>query len=383
MGLPSLYTIGERENFIQNLLWANRPYQKGSLEERIVQILKKIPDYEVDLSEGVGPRPRGFAYNNYGLTPDKDSLERNGESTVFALEGVSHEIPYSDDSTVHHQLFSDKKDAIFADVVLATTNEMGYQAFIVADGCGRGASAKEAARLAAQVALSVIQNEFKELKGPDTKKVAEVELFAMKKAEDALRKNVERAGATTLTIAVKVSQYLVVTKNGDSEVFIVNPEKERCRIATNMTRATLADTGGHLCSVNPIWENLDSYVLELEDGEVVVGCTDGLTDNLDPMQLGQKPSDFGCESDDWANHPEVRQDAITRKFLEVVTLPPARSLPWILPQDMPPIAANLFSYADWLTQKAKLHLLKGNSLQEEAYKDFPGKLDHTSIVVMY
>lgn len=409
----------------------------GIPKRTITRIVSSVPVHKVSLNSNVCSRPRICEYNNYGFTPDKGSIEFKGDLVHFKVDGKSMALPgYADDK----QVFIDKTPAIFADVVLATTNDTGSQSFIIADGCGWGQPAKEAAVAVANAALHSIQGQYNKSKGSTiggkgsttTRKIAQFHLQAIGEAQAKLveqakqleerkakllqairdidaklmepQKQLEELktqyeelknkykelehlsiGSSTLLIVTLVSKKVVVTRNGDSDVVIFNKLQKTCRTVTPIARAQSndgKDPGGRLSADNPDFKNLQTYVADLVPGDQVIGFTDGITDCLDPMALLKKPAEFGCPEEKWQKnnprHIKIREQEITRLICEILLSEEQVAAPWFLGKDVHPVARSLISYVDRQQSEPKLFLLNRGDINKDHR---PGKLDHVSIAV--
>ena len=67
--------------------------------------------------------------------------------------------------------------------------------------------------------------------------------------------------------------------------------------------ANAADCGGRLgptmAGLAPDLRNLSIYFSRVDLGDVVVLCSDGVHDNLDPLHMGLSPSDLGLNCETW------------------------------------------------------------------------------------
>ncbi len=335
----------------------------GIPKRTIARIVSSVPVDKVSLKSNVGSPPRICEYNNYGFTPDKGSIRVEGGIVHFEVGGKPMALQAYTDGK---QLFINEIPSIFADVVLATTYDVGSQSFIIADGCGWGQPAKDAAAAVANTALHSIQEQCNKSKGSaigrGTTTIRKIAQFQLQAIGEAQVKLVEQAkqledrkakllqairdieaklmeqlkqlgeqqleklkvkyeelndkykklehlsiGSSTLLIATLVSKNVIVTRNGDSDVVIFNKRLKTCRTVTPIARAQSndgKDPGGRLSADNPDFKNLQTYVADLVPGDEVIGFTDGITDCLDPMALQKKPADFGCPEEKWQeNNP--------------------------------------------------------------------------------
>lgn len=128
--------------------------------------------------------------------------------------------------------------------------------------------------------------------------------------------------------------------------------------------------GGTLGKFGANWRNLAIAVMRLEPHDIIIGCSDGIHDNFDPLFCGEPPS----ENEVWdmknPNHVALRQKMSLDKLIKVAG------------EDSKTMATNLITYVSKLTLAKKLYMYENPGEEEpKDYKAFPGKADHTSVVV--
>ena len=372
------------------------------------KLIRKVPDYTVSLLDPVGPPPITFEHNNYGVTPDEGTTIEQVEGHIeFYVDGVKKRVVAPPAFTDGKQVFRAELTAIFADAVKVSEvrEGRGFHSFAVADGCNWGVRPRRAASTAVDVASKslhaqlekFITEQFEVLSRSITKtkedvlkittrKIAEFQLAAFLQAQAELERLGDEVGTTTLTLGLVVGDYSVVIRLGDSDVSLLRIEKKKLR-CVNVTEGSRADSidatdsGGCLGRdveyeqgrYGANWRNLAVSVVKLKPNDLIVVCTDGIRDTLDPEQLGIKPTARGHTQ--WNNQvPELsdyRQHLLNKKFAEVAG------------GNFEMIPARLISFVSATTLKTKLALLENTQAKISVnYEEHQGKEDHTAGVVI-
>ncbi len=360
-------------------------------------LFARVPEFKVSLKRTVGEAPVCFEHNNYGV-PESHVMKRDDKIVFCVQPGEEVEIFAERVHIQNSQIFQNPISAIFADTVRATNRKKGYQSFVVADGCGWGKKAKAASELVATYAQKILTEKFKWKSELTTKDVALVHLNILKEAQVELVKKKlfyeqerkiqtdlnklksEDIGDTTITLATIVDTKLVVTSLGDAKVFIFRKSTAGILDCIDVTSGgTLAsddprDCGGRLSPDGADWRNIAIAIADLEPEDIILGCTDGLHPNADPLFRGKTPRDFRHTSLTWdKNEAELvmlRQRELCKALARIVETD----------ETLPEIAANLIKYASDLTLKTKLCMLSGVKPPED-FTLFPGKEDHLSGVL--
>ncbi len=359
--------------------------QDKSEKEPLKKLIKKVPEYVVSLTQRVGNPPACFEHNNYGLTPDPQTeIEYVEDKVIVYVGGVKKVFDSKAVFVANNQVFVNKTPAIFADSVLATNHQMGCQTFVVADGCGWGDKAKDAAIFATSTTLKTIDEQVRGTKWkPTTRKIAKIQLSALQKAQEHFTQNGNDVGSTTLTIVTVAAPFLVITSVGDSDVYLLRKGISGKRQCINLTEGSrlgvddATDPGGRLGynKAGPDWRNLAIAVVKLEQNDFIIGGSDGVFDNFDPKICGLTPNNFGYEELQWDNSVRIlrtlREYKFAKKFIEVVG------------DSIEEAPHRIISYIAQLTLKTKLLLLEDPKASEpqDDYMNYPGKSDHASFVL--
>src|SRR5579885_2044997 len=190
------------------------------------------------------------------------------------------------------------------------SDERGHL-FVVADGMGGHAAGEQASALAIQTLEKFIVNGVKwffHLEGGEAKQVEQEFQSAMAQADErmfqeaAARPELEGMG-TTLTMAYSLNRELFVVHVGDSRCYLLR--RDRLQRVTRdhtfveemlrhgiLSREDAADhrlrhvitnaIGGHAPGVQ-----VEVHKIHLEAGDVLLLCSDGLTDELGDQQIAE------------------------------------------------------------------------------------------------
>ena len=152
---------------------------------------------------------------------------------------------------------------------------------------------------------------------------------------------------------------------------------------------------GDLPTCYPDLRNLSIYFVPVKPGDVIIAATDGVHDNckfptrsrahraVDPEQLGLTPRETeleGVNSEDWKDYKDNELENIKIAYRE-------QFLGELLAKngsDFEPekVAATIIDHCSETTKKCRVFLETSNAVQPDSYRDYPGKLDHTSCVVV-
>lgn len=188
-----------------------------------------------------------------------------------------------------------KKRKVNQDYVYTSENPIGNlpNLFIVADGMGGHNAGDFASKLTVETLLSEIADSFE-------KNPVKILSKAIASANDVIRKKAAEAPdmegmGTTLVAATCLGKYLHVANVGDSRLYVVGKEirqitkdhslvEEMVRIGTishsearnHPDKNIITRAIGAAVEVEP-----DFFTVELEEGDVVLMCSDGLTNMLE------------------------------------------------------------------------------------------------------
>jgi serine/threonine protein phosphatase PrpC len=325
------------------------------------QLLKRIPSYRVDAADSVCAAPMITLHNNYGFNPGFDTpILKTAEKIEFAYQGETIEIDSPPAFTDGHQIFALEKCSIFADAVSSAENEKGYQVFALADGCNWGERPQLAAQTATQVALQSLTQAIEGCQRKiSTQKIAEFQLNAFVAAHQQLIEMQEQNVAeTTLTLGTIIGSFGVFTSLGDGQTFLLRQigEVRKCFSIFEENRSCSLDAkdpGGRIGPYDSAdWRNLTVAVIKLVPKDIILTCSDGVSDNFDPNLQSEVVEE------------KRRRKLITRKVVEIAGDDPAT------------MGQKIVNYISDLTVKKKLAMLKGEKEPADGTK-----VDHASMIV--
>lgn len=379
------------------------------------KLIHDVPEHVISLVDRVGPKPIIVEHNNYGFTPDNETIEyvdlgiegKTIRHMKFKVNDVEKtvEAPPAIFDIVKKQIFPVEMASIFADAVQISGQEEGYQIFSVADGCGWGAKARNAAVTASELALGFINKHLSQCRAITIREIVKIQLAAFKHAQEALLQAGTTVGTTTLTVGIIAGGYSVFACLGDSDGRLIRTvgKIQQCVNVTPGSRSDsidATDPGGRLgnyCGEGAVWKNLRVSVLKNQKGDVIIAGSDGLADNFDPLVRGKKPKLQGFHEWD-KKAPEIykkakqkdertaeqveedrknqvklmehREDRTNKKFAKVAG------------NEFSEIPGNLIRFVSQLTLKTKLFSCDNPKKREpvDDYENFPGKNDHVCFV---
>lgn len=270
-------------------------------------IINSIPDFKLNHSD-LNLQSGFHNFNNYGYRPEEgeEFPENPGEP-----EGAK--IQPKEDGMIYPIGNAD----INCDKVLVDQGR-DFATAVFCDGCGQGnrslTAADTASGFAATQLLAGVQNKIvgTDKKMESVRDVVQLHLETLEATQaDMMAKNVD--GQTTISLATVVDNYAVLSHIGDSKAFIIRKDSESgkltCFEPTEGSRGSgdSKDPGGMLGdaerdqSGKPYadYRNLGVEVVLLEKGDLIMLCSDGIHDNLDPETLGLTPTSQGYLGDKW------------------------------------------------------------------------------------
>ncbi|KAN0039978.1 hypothetical protein ACTA71_011860 [Dictyostelium dimigraforme] len=174
---------------------------------------------------------------------------------------------------------------------------------------------------------------------------------------------------------------------GDCKAFLVSHKRKEATDVTNGNRCNLSDTrdpGGRLGPyVGQGWpdlRNLKLYFTFCEENDIALIVSDGVHDNLDPIMLGKTPDEVNIDAKGWE---DLHQDDLLRaktQFMkslleEMIFKNPDEK---ISPTD---ITNKIIDHCSTVTKNAREFMQEfPNKKQPNDYREYPGKMDHTTVV---
>ena len=167
---------------------------------------------------------------------------------------------------------------------------------------------------------------------------------------------------------------------GDCKAMLWNAASGRITDVTMDNRcADMRDPGGRLgpyAGSDPDLRNLTLYFRVVRPGDIIALCSDGVYDNFDPIFLGKTPRDIGLNYDDWDHIPDDVAERSKEFFVTNYAADLLRRLPRVTPTSL---ADTWIRHAVQQTAGARRFMEENpGKRQPNDYKQFPGKMDHTS-----
>lgn len=192
-----------------------------------------------------------------------------------------------------------KKRKLNQDYVFSTTDKVGNLSnlFIVADGMGGHNAGDYASRYTVETIVKEIENSFER----NTIKIIE---HAVEVANSSIRERASQDPSlfgmgTTLVVATLIGHHMQVANVGDSRLYVVNDQITQITrdhsLVEEMVRMGGIDreTARHSLDKNIITRaigatdtvDIDFFNVELNRGDIVLMCSDGLTNMLDDEEI--------------------------------------------------------------------------------------------------
>lgn len=327
----------------------------------------KCPEHAIRLSAAEYPE---------GSSNLKDLFEAGQETHTFDVKAGM-------------QFFSANEPVINCDVGKISEQRGGPQVMTFCDGCGWGIASKNAAETASSTAQLHVENA---LNGAKTlRDVAKAMMGGVLRAQEEIETKAKttKIRDTTFNQIVVVDGYAVVAAVGDPKTFILRNGK-----AIDVTaggRGNLhdaSDSGGRLGvdsqgAVTADYHNLGLYVVKLEPGDIIVACSDGIHDNLDPetTNVSVKEAAVFCgmkqiPAGDWRTGNQNEIGLLKEKYIEAKFAQVAEGA-----KDEEDVIRKLQDHAYSTTLPIKLAMMQGSKV-EGNYEKYPGKPDHAGMLAM-
>lgn len=405
-GITDPSTEEERKTMI-TALRANAPAVRTSL-------IEQIPAIRIDLTKRVGGVAQVFENNNYLLKLDQKEITYDPTPTARTItyEGQTIDvpdhvlIPEKDEKGENNPLSekyinpSGPGGSINCDHGLAAI--VGDHEFAICtlnDGNNWGTEPRNAAVKANETAiqslttgLSALSKE-QEITHQDIFRVhdqalsdASVELARHSNDTDGEK----RTGTTCPLLMTVAGDFAHLTSIGDTKAFIIKQDLSSLREPSEGNRGGFdaKDPGGRIGKGEDDFRNYSHSLAHLNPGDVVILCSDGIHDNLDPHTLGLTPRevDRSLDAEDWddknPSHIAARTQFMHNKLLEVLKEFKTNNDIQERPLTSEEINTALDEYVQKVNLKTKLYLIQNPTKKiPENYKEYPGKPDHNGIIV--
>jgi len=289
-----------------------------------------------------------------------------------------------------------------------------YQVITVADGCGWGEPSMQASQRLRDNVVDYFTKEGKSFRS--LREISEHLITAIALAHYHIladKKILWMAGSTTgicgLMVELDRSKdstlppwAFVFVSIGDCKCFRYNCESQVCEDVTSGNRKNITDPrdpGGRIGPYNkkgdPDLRNLDLYWVGCHEGDIIIVVSDGVHDNLDPQFLGRDPSEFGiAQGLTWDDIPieecsQIKTNFMNQMMTEVVLKDKEEDTSYVGMTSNPTkriltpnlACKRLILHCQKITERSRQWMEQHPSAALETdYKNFPGKLDHTTAV---
>jgi len=271
----------------------------------------------------------------------------------------------------------------------------------LADGASWGERPKKAAITASKKFAEYMRAHHKEI--TDTHDAADIMLKAFRTAHEGILEEVKfdpnDAGTTTLLAGMEFELSSPADKGyhwvftavslGDCKAYHVSKGNLNEIIVRNRhTTTDVKDPGGRLGPFGPAeladLRNLTVLSQPCEEGDIIFICTDGVHDNFNPHILGKKPQhiSLNLSHNNWEEQDmdkkehamaEVAKDHWSTRLMEHL----------VKDDDVSQLVNKLIEHCQIVTEKAREFMENHpNQRQQEDYEQFPGKMDHATVVAL-
>ncbi|GAM21566.1 hypothetical protein SAMD00019534_047410 [Acytostelium subglobosum LB1] len=172
---------------------------------------------------------------------------------------------------------------------------------------------------------------------------------------------------------------------GDCKAFLLSMKRREATDVTSGNRFNITDTrdpggrlGPYIGQGWPDLRNLKLYFTFCEENDIAVIVSDGVHDNLDPVMLGKLPAELNINAHGWEelSHEELlkTKSMYMKKLLEEIVFGSGR----VAPSE---ITKKLIDHCAKVTHRSRDYMEKfPNKKQPVDYREYPGKMDHTTCV---
>eukprot|EP01102_Stenamoeba_stenopodia_P000971 TRINITY_DN10882_c0_g1_i2.p1 TRINITY_DN10882_c0_g1~~TRINITY_DN10882_c0_g1_i2.p1 ORF type:complete len:1058 (+),score=235.92 TRINITY_DN10882_c0_g1_i2:60-3233(+) len=272
----------------------------------------------------------------------------------------------------------------------------------LADGCNWGPIVREAASKASQAFVSYISSHSSEV--CDIQGFGELIIRGFSIAHNAIIEGKDPTstpvGTSTLLggllLELETDEHnsapygFVFGSVGDCKAFLYSAKQGRLTDFTNNSRQDSldpTDCGGRLGPyIDGLLPDLRNFRLgfgQCYPNDVLFIVSDGVHDNLDAVQLGMEPSEFGFSFTDWHSVSTPQERTTVEAALDAHRSMVVSKIIEKTDKSVQQVTAAILQYcievnkkaADWMTNNP------GKKLPSN-YKLYPGKMDHTSCVCL-
>ena len=180
---------------------------------------------------------------------------------------------------------------------------------------------------------------------------------------------------------------------GDCKAFCVRPSEQKITELTMGNRAdstNASDPGGRIgpyrSDGSPDLRNLQLLAYPCRKDDIIIICSDGVFDNLDPKPQGVMPQDLGFDVESWDDENfsgDVIEEIFCEfrlQFLDLLLFDENHSAAQITPQE---IVRKLIHHSHSITRSSRMWMRAnpGKRLPSD-FQRFPGKMDHATCVAV-
>lgn len=271
--------------------------------------------------------------------------------------------------------------------------------FAVADGCNWGKRPQMAARDAVSAVSGYLTGKQEMIR--DLQDAGHYLLRSFSEAHKRIvagKEDIWEAGTTTLisVLCLELEPVeegdpkwgLLCASVGDCKAFIAcNSRKEVIDVTAGNRNNVVdgRDPGGRLGPyVGHGWpdlRNLRLYFAPCEADDIVLVMSDGVHDNLDPQTLGKVPGDLNIPTLSWGTWDEIPHDTLLKIKSDYMRGLLAELIFEREEASPSSITDRLINHCLEVTRKAREFMESNpNKKQPTDYIEFPGKMDHTTLV---
>jgi len=224
--------------------------------------------------------------------------------------------------------------------------------------------------------------------GDDCSRDRMILLLGLSRFSKASRQHLTKAPS----VETESSEFIYLAVNvGDCKTYLYRRSEGSFQDVTQGNRLEISDPcdpggrlGPYLENGSPDLRNLAVYSIRARAGDIVIACSDGVHDNLDPEYMGISPRQCNVEADSWdqadPGRAEAAKTAFTKAFLEVLVSSEMQSSGG---KEVTPrlIAEAVVRHAVENTKQSRRFMMQYPQRRlPKDYTLYPGKMDHTTVV---